>query len=296
MMSLMRFVAAFLLLVASLAAQKRPISHEDVWLMKRVGPPAVSPDGKWAVASVTEPAYERSKTVSDLWIMLLDGSAPARRLTQSPGSEDGAVFSPDSRQLAFTAKREGDDAPQVYLLPFDGGEARRVTSLSTGASGPKWRPDGKAILFQSRVWPGAASDEENRKRSSEAKARKYNARVYELFPFRYWDRWLDELQPHVFVQSLEEGAKARDLLAGSKLVREPGFDGPHGVSEPDLKPVWSPDGESVVFAATVNRNVEAYAPSTTHLYRVPAAGGEPVPITSGADSYSQPMLDRKSVV
>lgn len=285
-MAYMRLLAAFLLVASSLAAEKRPITHEDVWLMKRVSAPAVSPDGRWAVVSVTEPAYEQSKTVSDLWIVPLDGTTSARKLTHSPGSENGAVFSPDSRRLAFAAKREGDDAPQVYVLSLDGGEAVRVTSISAGASGPRWRPDGKAILFQSRVWPGAGDDEENRKKAAEAKARKYNARVYESFPFRFWDRWLDELKPHLFVQPLEEGAKARDLLAGTKLAEGPGFDGPRGVSEPDLEPVWSPDGESIVFSATANRNVEAYAPSTTHLYRMPAAGGEPAPITSGADSYS----------
>ncbi|MBI4877516.1 MAG: S9 family peptidase [Acidobacteria bacterium] len=286
----MRVVSVLLLLVSSGVAQKRPITHEDVWLAKRVGAPTVSPDGKWAVVSVTEPAYDAAKTVSDLWIVPVDGSAPPRRLTQSPGSEGGAVFSPDSRRLAFTAKREGDDAAQVYVLPLDGGEATRVSSISTGAASPVWRPDGKAILFQSRVWPGAASDEENRKQAAEHKARKYSARAYDSFPFRYWDRWLDELKPHLFVQALEEGAQARDLLAGTKLAAGAGFDGPRGVSEPDLEAVWSPDGAWIVFTATANRNVEAYAPSATHLYRLPAAGGEPQALTSGADSFSQPLF------
>ncbi|MCX6638481.1 MAG: hypothetical protein NT090_25790, partial [Acidobacteria bacterium] len=68
----MRLLAAFLLVASSLAAGKRPITHEDVWLVKRVSAPAVSSDAKWAVVSVTEPAYEQSKTVSDLWIIRLN--------------------------------------------------------------------------------------------------------------------------------------------------------------------------------------------------------------------------------
>ena len=36
--------------------QRRPITHEDVWLMKRPGAVAVSPDGRWIVVSVSEPA------------------------------------------------------------------------------------------------------------------------------------------------------------------------------------------------------------------------------------------------
>jgi hypothetical protein len=45
-----------LLAAADAAAERRPITHEDVWLSKRLGAPIVSPDGKWAAVQVTEPA------------------------------------------------------------------------------------------------------------------------------------------------------------------------------------------------------------------------------------------------
>jgi dipeptidyl aminopeptidase/acylaminoacyl peptidase len=286
----MRFVLALLLLSLDLGAQKRPITHEDVWLMKRVGAPAVSPDGKWAVVSVNEPSYDAAKTSSDLWIVPLDGSAPPRRLTSTRAPEDGAVFSPDSTRLAFTTTREGDDSAQIYVLPLTGGEAARVTNLSTGASHPRWRPDGKAILFESRVYPGAANDQENRKIAAERKARKYNTRVFEGFPFRYWDHWLDDLRPHVLVQALEPDAAPRDLLAGTKLASLPGFDGAYSLTGPELQAIWSLEGDSIVFTAMADQDRSAYAATSTHLYRVPAAGGEPVALTSGPDSYSHPTF------
>ena len=61
------------------AAQKRPITHEDVFTAKRIGAPAVSPDGRWVVFQVTEPAYDEKEQVSDLWIAPSDGSAPPRQ-------------------------------------------------------------------------------------------------------------------------------------------------------------------------------------------------------------------------
>jgi Tol biopolymer transport system component len=195
----MRCTIALLLLASALSAQKRPITHEDVWLMKRVGALEVSPDCKWGVTSVVEPAYDAAKTASDLWLVSLEGSAPPRRLTSTLAPESGAVFSPDSKRLAFATKREGDTTTQIYILPLDGGEAMRATSISTGASDPQWRPDGKAILFESRVYPGARNDEDNRKIAVERKERKYNLRVFDSFPIRYWDHWLDDLRPHVFV-------------------------------------------------------------------------------------------------
>jgi dipeptidyl aminopeptidase/acylaminoacyl peptidase len=285
----MRLLSLLVFLLAVPGYAKRPITHEDVWTMKRVGPPAVSPDGRYAVVSVTEPAYDEAKQSSDLWLITLDESAPPRRITSTKGGESGAVFSPDSKRLAFAAKREGDDEPQIYVLPLAGGEAERVTSLSTGASGPKWRPDGKAILFQSMIWRGAANDEDSKKMAAERKAQKYNARVYESFPFRFWDRWLDERRPHVFVQTIGE-AKAKDLLAGSKLAAREGFDGTRGVGDGDLEPVWSPDGQWILFNATANKDTGAYAPGTTHVYKVAVTGGEPEAITAGAHSYSRPQF------
>src|SRR5262249_4672542 len=163
-------------------------THEKLWLMKRVGAPKVSPDGKWVVFPVLEPAYDQDKEVSDLWLVSADGSAAPRRLTNTRAPEKGVDWSPDSHQLAFATKREGDDVEQIYRLGLaGGGEARRLTSVSTGASNPRWRPDGKAILFESSVYPHALDDEANKKISTERKARKYNVRVYEHFPVRYWN-------------------------------------------------------------------------------------------------------------
>ena len=42
----------------ALAQNKTPITHETMWLLKRVGVPSPSPDGKWVVFSLIEPAYD----------------------------------------------------------------------------------------------------------------------------------------------------------------------------------------------------------------------------------------------
>src|SRR4029079_8653109 len=96
--------------------------------------PASSPDGRWFVVPVTEPAYDEKKEVSDLWIVPADGSAPPRRLTSTKAGESGALWSRDSRKIAFAAKREDDEVAQVYVIDLaGGGEARRVTSSPLAA-------------------------------------------------------------------------------------------------------------------------------------------------------------------
>src|SRR6266516_5086097 len=55
-----------------------------------------------------------------------DGSAPPRRLTTAKGKETSPAWSPDGLQLAFGAKRDGDEASQIYVIDVGGGEARRL--------------------------------------------------------------------------------------------------------------------------------------------------------------------------
>jgi dipeptidyl aminopeptidase/acylaminoacyl peptidase len=261
--------------------------------MKRVGAPVVSPDGKWIVVSVTEPAYDESATVEDLWLVPTDGSAKPRRITHTKAPESGVQWSPDSRRIAFSTRREGDEMNQIYVLEvLGGGEAARVTSLSTGASSPRWRPDGSAIAFTSIVYPGANDDEANKKIAAERKTEKAHVRNYETFPIRYWDHWLDDRQIHSFVQELSEGSKPRDLLAGTKLVSNRGYSGALTNSGEELAAVWSPDGQSLIFVATANRTEAAYAHVIGRLYQVPATGGEVRQLTpdGNAASFAKPQF------
>ncbi len=283
---------ACLLLVPTLAiAQKRAIAHEDVWLAKRLSAPVVSPDGKWVAVQVTEPAYDERDQTSDVWIVPADGSAPPRKLTATKAAESGAAWSPDSRRLAFSARRDGEDAAQIYVIDVvAGGEAQRVTSVFTGARSPQWHPKGSAILFVSDVYPGAKTDAENRKAAEERRARKWNARVYDSFPIRDWDRWLDDRRPSLFVQPLEPSAPALDLLAGTQLVSGTGFSGQWGSGSDAIAATWTADGASVVFVATANRDQAAFNEVVQSLWSVPASGGEPKRLTADADSYAQPRF------
>jgi len=288
-------LAALCLVTAAAAADdapaKHPITHEDVWLMKRVGTPALSPDGRLVVVPVAEPAYDEDRKSSDLWLVPADGSAPPRRLTFTNGGESGVAWSPDSTRIAFAARREGQDESQIYVLDIAaGGESAPVTDVATGASRPVWRPDGRAILFSSLTWPGAMTDADNRKQIDDRKARKYNARAYDSFPIRRWDRWLDERRPTLMLQPLGEPAEAKDLLAGTALRNAPGFGGELDNEGDRIDAAWTPDGSHIVFTATVDRDRSARADVQQSLYVMPAAGGEPKRLTGDEASYSDPAF------
>jgi dipeptidyl aminopeptidase/acylaminoacyl peptidase len=288
-----RFLSVVLLAWCShaLSAQtSRPaITHETLWRLKVAGAPVPSPDGSLVVVPVTEPAYDEKDEISDLWLVAGDGSAPPRRLTTAKGSESGVAWGPEGKRLAFHCKRDGDDAAQIYVLDLAGGEARRVTQRTLGARGARFSPDSKWLLFQGAVHRGAADEAANKRLADERKQSKSKVRLYDGFPIRRWDKWLDDTQTHLFVVPVDGSAPPRDLLAGSRLVAGAGFRGAGGEGAGDsLQPVWAPDGQSIVFTACTNADVAAYGEPVTHLYQVPVAGGEPGQLTTGEVSHQGP--------
>lgn len=278
--------ALVMVAAATVAAQaKRPLTHELLWSFHRVGPPVPSPDGKWVVMSVNEPSYDPQKEVTDLWIVPADGSAAPRRLTSMRGAEGGPAWSPDSTRLAFAARRDDDEVAQIYVIDVArGGEAQRATAAATAASAPAWSPDGTQLVFQAAIWPGATDEESNRKLATEQRNAKSKARIYESFPVRFWDQWLDGSKPHLWVVEASGDRKARALFASSSLARSKGF------RAGALGATWTPDGTAVVFAATDKADQTARAATPSRLWQVPAGGGEPVPVTPEGDDYGTPKF------
>ena len=277
------------------AASKRVPSHDDIWLMKRVSSPQVSPDGRWLVVSVVEPAYDDNLQLSDLWLVDTEARHSTRRLTSTRRSETGVIWSPDSRRIIFSAQREHDEAPQLYSLDLAaGGEALRLTDLSGGARAPAISRDGRHIAFVSVMFPGAIDDAANRARIQAHRSRKSNAHIYEGFPIRSWDRWLDPRQPRIFVQRLDEEGQPqgppRDLLAGTKLLANPGFAGRQTDVGEEIELEFSPDSRSLVFGAATNMHAAAYSFTNAQLFLVDITGGEPRQITVGEHSWSRPRF------
>jgi dipeptidyl aminopeptidase/acylaminoacyl peptidase len=280
--------------VASTAPKRIP-THEDIWLMKRLGAPQVSPDGRWLVVPVAEPSYDENTQLSDLWLIDTSARHSTRRLTSTRRPELGVTWSPDSHRIAFSAQRDNDDVPQVYSLDLHaGGEAQRVTNLSGGARNPVFSHDGRHLAYVSVMFPEARDDATNKQMTEARRTRKANVRIFDGFPIRNWDRWLDERQVRIFIQPLDAdglpAGSARDLLLGSKLVSSPGFAGRQTDTGEELEVEFTPDDRAVVFAATTNRNTAAHAFTDSELFVADLSGGEPRRITTGQYSWSRPRF------
>lgn len=82
---------------------------------------------------------------NDLWKSSLNGGT-AIRLTSDEGYESNPHFSNDGKLIAFTAQYDGN--VDVFVMPAEGGEPKRLTYHPGGDFVQGWTPDGK-VLFRS---------------------------------------------------------------------------------------------------------------------------------------------------
>jgi dipeptidyl aminopeptidase/acylaminoacyl peptidase len=274
--------AVALALSGSIAAQgKRPITETDLLKFTWIADPQISPDGS-AVAFTRVVVNEKTDDYeTSLWLVAANGSGEPRPLTAGP-HDSTPRWSPDGRRLAFVraAERDGKtEPPQIYLLPFDGGEARGITDLPKGASAPAWSPDGTRIAFSSTT-----RDEDFATPAEGAKPSDVRVITEAVYRFN-GSGWSQPDRPaHVWVTTVGAGvdiAKPRQLTSGKYA---------------DSGHVWAPDGSRIYF--TSNQVDEPYyQQSDSDLYAVPAGGGPAVKVASisGTISSPRPSPDGKSI-
>lgn len=73
------------LLILPVYAQKRAITVEDLWAMKRVSNLALSPDGKWIAYVLTSYNMQENKGQRDIYLVSIDGKEKIQ-LTKGEGS------------------------------------------------------------------------------------------------------------------------------------------------------------------------------------------------------------------
>jgi dipeptidyl aminopeptidase/acylaminoacyl peptidase len=256
---------------------KHPMSFDDLIKLHRISAPEVSPDGKWVAYGVSTPDLETNRNVSNIWIVSTSGGEPMQ-LTQS-GKDSAPSWSPDGKSLAFVSAREGSS--QVYLISMEGGEAKKLTTLSTGADLFKWSPDGKNIAFTSAVFIDCKDDACNSKRDEEKEKSKVKAHVYDHLLYRHWDHWSEGKRSHLFVMPSDGNNPARDLTAGAEFDVPPDERG--GIADIN----FSPDSKEICYTAVTDK-VEAIS-TNGDLFLVPVAGGESKRITSNKGFDGNPV-------
>ncbi|GGN23194.1 dipeptidyl aminopeptidase [Lentzea pudingi] len=232
---------------------------EDLQLLTTPGTVAVS--GDLVLVSITTPDLEKNTYRGGLHRVFPDGTTTP----WTHGDRDNAQrISPDGKLVAFL-RVSGKSKPQVYVVPVDGGEPRRLTDLPLGAGAPVWSPDSSRLVFVARVPEAGRYGTTDDGPESEAPRR------ITRLDYRADDvGFVGDRRPRLHVVTLD-GAVTEVT------------DGTHDVSDP----AWL-DDSTLVFVAPHELGVSETLKSD--LYTVPAGGGTASLLVRGAGEVTMPFV------
>lgn len=224
--------------------------------------PVWSPDGQ-RIAFVTQRDGNR-----EIYLINADGSNLVN-LTRHPSEDWTPAWSPDGKEIAFSSNRQGNW--EIFVINADGTNLRQITNDGTGNISPVWSPDGKTMAFSSRrdgdweIYSMPAPDSQG-------------LVTGEVIRLTYAEG--NDLSPlfspqgdRIAFESNREGNVEVFVMPAPGTRAQASLDGSNQVNVSNLSyaddhgPVWSPDGQRLVFYSNREGNWDLF---------VMAANGETV--------------------
>lgn len=252
---------------ASLSAQSAPApSIDDILNLKRVGSPAISPDGRQVAFTIRETNWDENTYETEIWVGDAQGGAP-RQMTQAPKSSVDPAWSADGRWLAFISDRDGKR--QLYRLALAGGEAERLTSAEEGVTAFQWSPDAASIAF-TMTDPVSEAQKARDKQYGELRIEDQDRRMAHLYILDLATHTTRSLTTGAFVVgSFDWSPDGTRIAFDHRVSSDPADGGSADISivaigsgertpivdqpGPDANPRWSPDGRQIAFSSAMGK-------------------------------------------
>ncbi len=248
-------------------SQKKAFTIEDLYKIRNVGAPVVSPDGSMIAFTLTDYDFDERTSNTDIYVMNSDGSG-IKRITTYEKDDYDPVWSPDSKGVYFVSVRVG--TPEIFFYSLIDDRTIQITAISTGVDAPVISPNGELIAFSTDVYPDCGADDKcNEETDSAASNGPVQAYVADHLLFRHWTNYSAGKYTHIFIYNLINKTYT-DVTPGKYVSPTFMLGGGVGYN-------FSPDSKELCFVS--NHDPHPEASTNADLWTVPVTGGEAKDIT-----------------
>ncbi|MGG0286545.1 S9 family peptidase [Peribacillus butanolivorans] len=200
------------------------IAAKDLFHLKSVTDPKLSPDGSMAVYVQTRIDEKTEKYVSNLYMFSLITNE-TQQWTFGENRDTSPCWSPDGKNIAFISDRSGKK--QVHLISTVGGESQQITHFINGATNPIWSPCSTKLLLSTGLKEGEALFTVEEEKDLPKEVQRYDQLKYK------WDGrgYFDQLYQQLVIVDIEKDETI--LLTENNIDYRPN--------------AWSPDGKQIAY-------------------------------------------------
>lgn len=282
------------------------------------------------LCAFTNPNFMMTKKLLAAALLLPTLAMAQEKLTPEKLWQLGRVseeqVSPDGKQIVFgvtnyeLAANKGNK--DLYMVSVQGGEPKRLTSLTGSEFNPRFRPDGKKIGFlaaqngQVQLWEMNPDGTEQVVVShveggitgfeysptiqhvlytADVKLDatvtevykdlpKADARIIDGLMYRHWADWHDYAYSHVFVAAYKNGEVAKEAV---DLLKNERFDAPTAPMGGMEEITWSKDGKTVAYTCKKLNGTEAAISTNSDIYLYDLATGKTRNASEGMNGYDK---------
>ncbi|MBU7016967.1 MAG: S9 family peptidase [Theionarchaea archaeon] len=235
--------------------KKRFITAEDLYNIHVISDCQISPDGNSVIYAVQRIDRKTEKKYSNLWTSSID-TGIVTQFTHGDHTDTTPRWSPDGKKIAFISNRDNEKQSQIYIIPFSGGEARKLTDFKGDINSYEWSPDGRRLVcsFRKKDTEDIEREEDKQKKELGVVSRHITRVFFKADNAGY----LPKERYHLFIIDSSTGVSFQ-------LTDHAIFD--------EGEPSWSPDSKMIVF--TSNRQEDPdLDPDAVDLFVIPAEGGD----------------------
>src|SRR5882724_4347231 len=253
-------------IVQSVYGQTRVPTLDDLLTIKSANGTQISPDGKMIAYTVGWGDFKQDAFITQIWLAD-SASGKSYQLTRGDKSSTNPRWSSDGKWLAFLSNRL-EDKNQIFVIDPSGGEAQQLTKSETSIGNFAWAEDGKTIAYTA-----------TEPTSQPLKDRKDYYGDYDVVREGY---------NYVHLWTIDIAEAMKTPLVGKQRTKKKDF------SIDSF--AWSPDGDSIVFSATINPDLIQGVTSDIYLLKLNDDSVKKIVDTAGPDNNPRFSPDGKQIV